>query len=229
MQGGHHPKLGDRLVSRSAPSHPRKISAHQHPRIQPAGVPPFRETFRMPLREVISAIQGGRARLDSRRRRRNSGGSRAAADFAAQMQERPVAGGDAGGARARIEIERDDDVRPRRDDRGSHRTSAAAARSAGRERRVHRVHLLDVSAGAHGAESRRSRPASPEYLRTQALARIFLDNFPNIQSSWVTQGPEIGQIALKYGANDFGTVMMEENVVSRPARLSDSTPTKSKR
>jgi len=53
-----------------------------------------------------------------------------------------------------------------------------------------------------------------EYLRTQALSRIFLDNFPNVQSSWVTQGPDIGQVALKYGANDFGSVMMEENVVS---------------
>jgi cyclic dehypoxanthinyl futalosine synthase len=53
-----------------------------------------------------------------------------------------------------------------------------------------------------------------EYLRTQALARIFLDNIENIQSSWVTQGPAIGQVALKYGANDFGSVMMEENVVS---------------
>lgn len=53
-----------------------------------------------------------------------------------------------------------------------------------------------------------------EYLRMQALARIFLDNIPNIQSSWVTQGPDIGQVALKYGANDFGSVMMEENVVS---------------
>ncbi len=55
---------------------------------------------------------------------------------------------------------------------------------------------------------------SAEYLRMQALARIFLDNFENVQSSWVTQGPKIGQIALKYGANDFGSVMMEENVVS---------------
>src|SRR6266513_1308539 len=53
-----------------------------------------------------------------------------------------------------------------------------------------------------------------EYLRTQALARIFVDNIDNIQSSWVTQGPEIGEIALRYGANDFGSVMMEENVVS---------------
>ena len=53
-----------------------------------------------------------------------------------------------------------------------------------------------------------------EYLRTLALARIFLDNFENMQSSWVTQGPKIGQISLEYGANDFGSVMMEENVVS---------------
>jgi cyclic dehypoxanthinyl futalosine synthase len=55
---------------------------------------------------------------------------------------------------------------------------------------------------------------SSEYLRMQALSRIFLDNIPNVQSSWVTQGPRIGQIALRYGANDFGSVMMEENVVS---------------
>jgi cyclic dehypoxanthinyl futalosine synthase len=55
---------------------------------------------------------------------------------------------------------------------------------------------------------------SHEYLRMQALSRIFLDNFDNVQSSWVTQGPQIGQIALQFGANDFGSVMMEENVVS---------------
>ncbi len=55
---------------------------------------------------------------------------------------------------------------------------------------------------------------SSEYLRMQALSRIFLDNIENLQSSWVTQGPRIGQIALNYGANDFGSVMMEENVVS---------------
>jgi cyclic dehypoxanthinyl futalosine synthase len=53
-----------------------------------------------------------------------------------------------------------------------------------------------------------------EYLRMQALSRVFLDNIPNVQSSWVTQGPRIGQLALRYGANDFGSVMMEENVVS---------------
>lgn len=55
---------------------------------------------------------------------------------------------------------------------------------------------------------------SAEYLRMQAISRIYLDNFENVQSSWVTQGPRIGQVALRYGANDFGSVMMEENVVS---------------
>jgi len=53
-----------------------------------------------------------------------------------------------------------------------------------------------------------------EYLRMQALSRIYLDNVPNIQSSWVTQGLEIGQVALNYGANDLGSIMIEENVVS---------------
>ena len=56
---------------------------------------------------------------------------------------------------------------------------------------------------------------SAEYLRIQALSRIFLDNIENLQSSWVTQGPKIGQLALRFGANDFGSVMMEENVVSK--------------
>ncbi|HET7789631.1 MAG TPA: cyclic dehypoxanthinyl futalosine synthase [Gemmatimonadales bacterium] len=52
------------------------------------------------------------------------------------------------------------------------------------------------------------------YLRTQAIARIVLPEVPNIQASWVTMGMKIGQVALKFGANDFGSLMMEENVVS---------------
>lgn len=53
-----------------------------------------------------------------------------------------------------------------------------------------------------------------EYLRLLAVARLYLDNIVNIQSSWVTMGPKIGQLALFFGANDMGSVMMEENVVS---------------
>jgi cyclic dehypoxanthinyl futalosine synthase len=53
-----------------------------------------------------------------------------------------------------------------------------------------------------------------EYLKTQAVSRLYLDNVPNIQSSWVTQGLKIGQLALLYGANDMGSLMIEENVVA---------------
>jgi cyclic dehypoxanthinyl futalosine synthase len=52
-----------------------------------------------------------------------------------------------------------------------------------------------------------------DYLRTLALARIVLDNFDNLQASWVTQGGKVGQLSLAYGANDMGSVMIEENVV----------------
>jgi cyclic dehypoxanthinyl futalosine synthase len=52
-----------------------------------------------------------------------------------------------------------------------------------------------------------------EYLRTLAIARIVLDNFDNLQASWVTQGGKVGQLSLAYGANDMGSVMIEENVV----------------
>ena len=53
-----------------------------------------------------------------------------------------------------------------------------------------------------------------EYLKTLALSRIYLDNFDNIQASWVTQGPKVAQLSLSFGANDFGSTMIEENVVA---------------
>jgi cyclic dehypoxanthinyl futalosine synthase len=53
-----------------------------------------------------------------------------------------------------------------------------------------------------------------EYLRMLALSRIYLDNFDNIQASWVTQGPKVAQLSLSFGANDFGSTMIEENVVA---------------
>ena len=53
-----------------------------------------------------------------------------------------------------------------------------------------------------------------DHLRTVAVARLFLDNIENFQASWVTQGPKIAQVSLRYGINDFGSTMLEENVVS---------------
>ncbi len=60
------------------------------------------------------------------------------------------------------------------------------------------------------------RPAETavSYLRLLAVSRIVLDNFPNIQASWVTMGPKVAQLALHFGANDFGSTMIEENVVA---------------
>lgn len=62
-----------------------------------------------------------------------------------------------------------------------------------------------------------------EYLRTLAVSRLILDNVPNIQASWVTQGAKMAQVALRFGANDFGSTMLEENVV-RAAGVSTRVP-----
>jgi cyclic dehypoxanthinyl futalosine synthase len=61
---------------------------------------------------------------------------------------------------------------------------------------------------------RETMPTSFDYLLTQAVSRIYLDNFDHIQSSWVTQGMKVGQVALEFGADDLGSIMIEENVVS---------------
>ncbi len=88
-------------------------------------------------------------------------------------------------------------------DRGSERVGGAFTAFIAWTFQAEHTKLKAPTVGAH------------EYLRMQALSRIYLDNIPNIQSSWVTQGQEIGQIALKYGANDLGSIMIEENVVSQ--------------
>jgi len=66
----------------------------------------------------------------------------------------------------------------------------------------------------HSAMADTPKTDAVTYLRTQAIARIVLEEVPNLQASWVTMGPKIGQVALRFGANDFGSLMMEENVVS---------------
>ncbi len=66
----------------------------------------------------------------------------------------------------------------------------------------------------HTEMSHLAKVGAFEYLKTQAVARLYLDNFANIQSSWVTQGRKVGQLALLYGANDMGSLMIEENVVA---------------
>ncbi len=62
-------------------------------------------------------------------------------------------------------------------------------------------------------DGRQAEATGVDYLRTLAIARLVLDNFENVQSSWVTQGGKVGQLSLGFGANDMGSVMIEENVV----------------
>jgi cyclic dehypoxanthinyl futalosine synthase len=93
----------------------------------------------------------------------------------------------------------------------------AAAHPAGqRTADVFDYDALDKAAypTAHLFGKRVRMSGSTDYLRTQALSRLFLDNIYSIGASWVTMGPHIGQVALAYGASDMGSVMMEENVVS---------------
>ena len=100
---------------------------------------------------------------------------------------------------------------------GAGRAHAADPRPAGRDRRLPRLHLLDVPARRQPALEQvpdEAMPTSFDYLLTQAVSRIYLDNVDHIQSSWVTQGLKIGQVALGFGADDMGSVMIEENVVS---------------
>lgn len=66
----------------------------------------------------------------------------------------------------------------------------------------------------HTALSHLGHVGSHEYLKTLAISRLFLDNFDNLQSSWVTQGLKMGQLSLQFGANDMGSLMIEENVVA---------------
>lgn len=97
------------------------------------------------------------------------------------------------------------------------------------ERIEHLERVRDVQARTHGFTAFICWPLQPEntptmshmqktdaidYLRTVAIARIVLDNVPNLQASWVTMGLKVGQTALRYGCNDFGSLMIEENVVS---------------
>jgi len=95
------------------------------------------------------------------------------------------------------------------------------------ERVDHLLHLRALQDKTHGFTAFIAWTFQPEntalagdevtsfqYLRTLAVSRVMLDNFPNVQASWVTQGGKIGQMSLRFGANDFGSLMIEENVVS---------------
>jgi cyclic dehypoxanthinyl futalosine synthase len=213
MQGGHHPKLSLQwyldLLSHIKGKFPQ-VNIHG---FSPSEFIHFREVFQMPVEEIISqfvkaglgSIPGGGGEiLVDRVRQRISPLKAMSDDWLGVMDAAHRLGlattatmmfGHVETLEDRIEhLER---VRAQQDKSKGFTAFIAWTFQAEHTR------LKAPTAGGH------------DYLRTQAVNRIYLDNIANIQSSWVTQGPEIGQVALKFGANDLGSIMIEENVVSQ--------------
>ena len=213
MQGGHHPKLPFQwyvdLLHHIRGKYPH-INIHG---FSPPELQHFAETFQMSLREVITQFKnaglgsipgGGGEILVNRVRKRISPLKINSEQWLEVMQVAHELGLKSSATMMFGHVETIEDriehlqrIRDQQD-----RSGGFTAFICWTFQPQHTVLKVEYPTGV------------AEYLRTQALARIFLDNIDNVQSSWVTQGPGIGQIALKYGANDFGSVMMEENVVS---------------
>jgi len=213
MQGGHHPSLPIEWYL--------DLLAHikgKFPQINIHGFSPsefihFRDFFQLPLEEIITRFKaaglgsipgGGGEILVDRVRQRIAPLKAMSDDWLEVMDVAHKLGlnssatmmfGHVETMEERIEhLER---VRAQQDKSGGFTAFIAWTFQAENTR------LKAPTVGAH------------EYLRMQALSRIYLDNIPNIQSSWVTQGLDVGQVALQYGANDLGSIMIEENVVSQ--------------
>jgi len=213
MQGGHHPKLGIdyylnllQYIRRNFP----QVNIHG---FSPPEFNHFAEVFKMPVEEVIrrfkeaglGSIPGGGGEILVDRVRQRIAPLKCMSDEWLRVME--IAHGSGLNSSATMMFGHVETIE---------------------DRVEHLQRLRDLQDRTHGFtayicwtfQSENTRLKVPsvgahEYLRTQALSRIFLDNFTNVQSSWVTQGPQIGQVALKYGANDFGSVMMEEYGVSQ--------------
>lgn len=213
MQGGHHPKLSIQwyldLLSHIKAKYPQ-INIHG---FSPSEFIHFRDVFGLPVEEIIQqfvkaglgSIPGGGGEILVDRVRQRIAPLKAMSDdwlSVMDVAHRLGLSSTATMMFGHVEtleerIEHLDRVRVQQDQSKGFTAFIAWTFQAENTR------LKAPTVGAH------------EYLRMQALSRIYLDNIPNIQSSWVTQGLDIGQVALKYGANDLGSIMIEENVVSK--------------
>jgi cyclic dehypoxanthinyl futalosine synthase len=213
MQGGHHPKLGINwyldLLSHIKTKFPQ-INIHG---FSPSELVHFREVFDLPLSDIISqfkraglgSIPGGGGEILVDRVRKRISPLKAMSDDWLEVMDvahRHGLNSSATMMFGHVEnmedrIEHLDRLRVQQDKSGGFTAFIAWTFQA------EHTKLKAPTVGAH------------EYLRMQALSRIYLDNFRNVQSSWVTQGLEVGQVALRYGANDLGSIMIEENVVSQ--------------
>ena len=226
MQGGHHPKLTKQwyldLLSHIKNKWPQ-INIHG---FSPSEFVHFREVFNEPLEKIIADFKtaglgsipgGGGEILVDRVRQRISPLKAMSSDWLEVMD---IAHGQGLYSSATMmfghvetmedRIEHLDRLRVQQDKSLQRRAASTGGTLPG-----HFTAFICWTFQAEHTKLKAPTVGAHDYLRTQALGRIYLDNFDNIQSSWVTQGLEIGQVALKYGANDLGSIMIEENVVSQ--------------
>ena len=225
MQGGHHPKLTKQWYLDLLSHVKNKFSTFNIHGFSPSEFIHFREVFKEPLEKIIGDFKtaglgsipgGGGEILVDRVRQRIAPLKAMSNDWLEVMDVAHQLGlyssatmmfGHVETIEDRIEhLER---LRAQQDKSLKRKTENGNAEMG------HFTAFIGWTFQAEHTKLKAPTVGAHEYLRTQALARIYLDNFQNIQSSWVTQGLEIGQVALKYGANDLGSIMIEENVVSQ--------------
>jgi cyclic dehypoxanthinyl futalosine synthase len=213
MQGGHHPKLSMQwyldLLAHIKQKFP-ELNVHG---FSPSEFIHFREVFDLPLEEIISQFKqaglgsipgGGGEILVDRVRQRISPLKAMSDDWLEVMNVAHRLGLNSSATMMFGHVETIAD-------RIEHLERLRAQQDKSRGFTA----FICWTFQAEHTKLRAPTVGAHEYLRTQALGRIYLDNVPNVQSSWVTQGQPVGQVALKFGANDLGSIMIEENVVSQ--------------
>jgi cyclic dehypoxanthinyl futalosine synthase len=225
MQGGHHPKLTKQWYLDLLSHVKNKFPAFNIHGFSPSEFVHFRDVFNEPLEKIISdfknaglgSIPGGGGEILVDRVRQRIAPLKAMSDDWLEVMDVAHRLGLYSSATMMFgHVETiEDRIEHLERLRAQQEISLKRKAESGNEQMGNFTAFIAWTFQAEHTKLKAPTVGAHEYLRMQALARIYLDNFPNIQSSWVTQGLEIGQVALKYGANDLGSIMIEENVVSQ--------------
>jgi cyclic dehypoxanthinyl futalosine synthase len=225
MQGGHHPKLTKQWYLDLLSHVKNKFPNFNIHGFSPSEFVHFRDVFNEPLEKIIGDFKaaglgsipggGGEILVDSVRQR-VAPLKAMSNDWLEVMDVAHRLGLYSSATMMFGHVETiDDRIEHLNRLRQQQDISLKRKAESGNEKMAHFTAFICWTFQAEHTKLRAPTVGAHEYLKTQALGRIYLDNFENIQSSWVTQGLEIGQVALKYGANDLGSIMIEENVVSQ--------------
>jgi cyclic dehypoxanthinyl futalosine synthase len=225
MQGGHHPKLTKQWYLDLLAHVKNKFPGFNIHGFSPSEFVHFREVFNEPLEKIISDFKaaglgsipgGGGEILVDRVRQKISPLKAMSNDWLEVMDVAHRLGLYSSATMMFGHVETiEDRIEHLERLRAQQEISLQRKRENGNSAMGNFTAFIGWTFQAEHTKLKAPTVGAHEYLRTQALSRIYLDNFENVQSSWVTQGLEIGQVALKYGANDLGSIMIEENVVSQ--------------